>query len=134
VEISRPTAAATTNGRVNARHRAAATRPYRIIDGSAPQDGAFPRGRVDRIRPNRTFARAVAYLDCEKRYILCAAGLGVGDRLLSVRVQKSARGTRCRCALPVGTVLAQLRLRPGVASRGRSAGTAVSLMPKRAKR
>lgn len=124
------------HGRITSRRRGGAhKRRYRRIDFRRDKDG-IP-GRIAEIEydPNRSARIAlVHYADGEKRYILHARGLQVGDEIVS--------GSGCEPRLgnclplkevPLGTVVHAVELVPGKgAQMARSAGAAVQVVAKEA--
>ena len=83
--------------------------------------------------PNRNARIALLhYYDGEKRYILAAAGLKVGD------VVQSGQGSEIRVGnalplryIPVGTTVHNVELKPGAGAKmGRGAGAAIQLIAK----
>jgi large subunit ribosomal protein L2 len=83
--------------------------------------------------PNRSaFISLLHYADGEKRYILYAAGLKVGDKLLSGPEAEIAVGNALPLVnIPVGTAVHNLELRPGKGGQVvRSAGNSAQLLSK----
>jgi large subunit ribosomal protein L2 len=122
------------HGRVTSRRRGGGhKRRYRKIDFRRDKDG-IP-GRVAEIEydPNRS-ARIVLihYADGEKRYILHARGLKVGDRIVSGPGAEPRLGNCLTLReVPLGTVVHAVELIPGKgAQMARSAGTAVQVVAK----
>src|ERR671925_1143083 len=74
-----------THGRVTSRHRGGgAKRRYRKIDFLRRKDGVPAKVAAIEYDPNRSAHIALLhYADGEKRYILAAEGLKVGDRVES---------------------------------------------------
>jgi len=106
-------------------------RRYRIIDFR--RDKAGIPGRVASIEydPNRSaFIALIIYRDGEKRYMIAAHGLSVGNTVLSgseapVQVGNALPLSR----IPVGTTVHNVELNPGQGARlARSAGAEVQLM------
>ena len=121
-------------GRITVRHRGGANRrKYRVID--------FKRDKLDMAAevltieydPNRSaFIALVQYEDGEKRYILAANGLKVGD---TVRSGADADIKPSNCLplqnIPVGTFIHNIELYPGKGGQlVRSAGNMAQLMGK----
>lgn len=121
-----------SRGRMTARRRGGGhKRRYRIIDFRRDKVG-IP-GRVASIEydPNRSaFIALIVYRDGEKRYMIAAHGLNVGDTVLSgsdapVQVGNALPLSR----IPVGTTVHNVELNPGQGARlARSAGAEVQLM------
>ena len=119
-------------GRMTARRRGGGhKRRYRIIDFR--RDKAGIPGRVASIEydPNRSaFIALIIYRDGEKRYMIAAHGLSVGNTVLSgseapVQVGNALPLSR----IPVGTTVHNVELNPGQGARlARSAGAEVQLM------
>jgi large subunit ribosomal protein L2 len=72
------------------------------------------------------------YLDGEKRYIICPAGLQVGDKLQNGRDAEIRVGNALPLRyIPVGTTVHAVELKPGSGAKlGRGAGTAIQLIAK----
>src|SRR5213082_535210 len=72
-------------GRMTSRHRGGGHKQrYRIIDFKRNKDGVPAKVAAIEYDPNRNARLALLhYLDGEKRYVLAAAGVKVGDRLQS---------------------------------------------------
>ena len=125
-----------SRGRMTARRRGGGhKRRYRIIDFRRDKNGV--PGRVASIEydPNRSaFIALIVYRDGEKRYMIAAHGLNVGDTVLSgndapVQVGNAMPLSR----IPVGTTVHNVELNPGQGARlARSAGAEVQLMSRAA--
>jgi large subunit ribosomal protein L2 len=92
-------------------------------------------GRIEAIEydPNRSARIAlVCYLDGERRYILAAAGLKVGDTVVSgERVEVRAGNAMRLAGIPLGTLVHNVELAPGGGGKmARAAGAGVQLMAK----
>ena len=121
-----------SRGRMTARRRGGGhKRRYRIIDFCRDKDGV--PGRVASIEydPNRSaFIALIVYRDGEKRYMIAAQGLGVGDTVMSgadapVKIGNALPLSR----IPVGTTVHNVELNPGQGARlARSAGAEVQIM------
>src|SRR5438105_3583539 len=115
-------------GFITARHRGGGhKRMYRIIDFRRHDKDGVP-GLVTHIEydPNRSARIALLqYADGEKRYIVAPEGLAVGDRLQSGKGSDIRPGNALALrAIPVGTVVHAVELRPGSGPKlARSAGT-----------
>lgn len=122
------------HGRVTSRRRGGGhKRRYRKIDFRRDKDG-IP-GRVAEIEydPNRSARIAlIHYADGEKRYILHARGLKLGDRIVSGPGAEPRLGNCLTLReVPLGTVVHAVELVPGKgAQMARSAGTAVQVVAK----
>jgi len=103
-------------GRITCRHVGGGhKRKYRIID--------FKRNRLNDVAevltveydPNRTCRIAlIQYADGEKAYILCPAGLGVGDKVESGdKVAPKPGNATALKNVPLGTAIHNIELRPG---------------------
>ena len=121
------------NGRITSRHKqAGAKKLYRIID--------FKRNKFDipgtvsaiEYDPYRNCRIAlITYADGDKRYILQAKELNVGDK-----IQSSAEGLDIKAGnamklknIPIGTIVHNVELKPGKGGQMvRSAGTSAQLM------
>jgi len=123
-------------GRLTMRHRGGGhKRRYRLVD--------FKRNKFDvnaevvsiEYDPNRTSRIALLkYTDDEKRYIVCPAGLAVGDVLVSssnTQVDIKPGNAMKLEYMPLGTVIHNIELTPGNgAQMARSAGNWGQLMAK----
>lgn len=122
------------HGRVTSRRRGGGhKRRYRKIDFRRNKDG-IP-GRVAEIEydPNRSARIAlIHYADGEKRYILHARGLKVGDSIVSGPGAEPRLGNCLPLReVPLGTVVHGVELIPGKgAQMARSAGAAVQVVAK----
>ena len=121
-------------GRMTSRHRGGGHKQrYRLIDFKRNKDGVPAKVAAIEYDPNRNARIALLhYFDGEKRYILAAAGLNVGD------VVQSGQGSEIRVGnalplryIPVGTVVHNVELKPGAGAKmGRGAGAAIQLIAK----
>ncbi len=122
-------------GRITVRHRGGgAKRRLRIIDFKRDKFDIPARVASIEYDPNRSARIALLhYADGEKRYILAAEGLRVGDTLISSRnaVEVRVGNAMPLRYIPLGTQIHNLELNVG---RGgqlvRSAGTSAQLMAK----
>jgi large subunit ribosomal protein L2 len=132
---SRPgTGGRNAHGRKTARHRGAGhKRRYRGVDFRREKDGVPAKVASVEYDPNRNARIALLhYADGEKRYIIAAAGLKVGDSL------QSGHGSEIRVGnamplryIPVGTTVHNVELKPGAGGKiGRGAGAAIQLIAK----
>ena len=121
-------------GRITTRHRGGGhKRQYRIIDFKRNKIGIPGKVQAIEYDPNRSSRIAlIAYIDGEKRYIICPVGLKVGDSVMSgpqadIRISNALPLT----AIPLGTQVHNIELQIG---RGgvmvRSAGASAQLMAK----
>jgi len=126
------------HGHISVRHRGGGEkRKYRIIDMKRDKVGV--PGKIDAIEydPNRSARIAlVRYEDGDKRYIIAANGMKVGDRVLSSPEAELFRGNALPLSeIPVGTQIHNIELQPGRgAQMVRSAGTSAQLMAKEGER
>ncbi len=116
-------------GRVSVRHRGGAhKRHYRVIDFRRDKDGIG--GRVERLEydPNRSAHIAlVLYADGERRYMIAAKGVGVGQEVMSGAQAPIRAGNNLPLRnIPVGTMLHCVELKVGGGAQlGRSAGASI---------
>lgn len=116
-------------GRISVRHRGGAhRRHYRLVDFRRDKDGV--PAVVERLEydPNRSAHIALLlYADGERRYVIAAKGVAVGQEILSgveapIRVGNSLPLRN----IPVGTIVHCIELKVGRGAQlGRSAGAAV---------
>jgi len=134
VEPKPRTGGRNTYGRTTSRHRGGGhKRQYRVVDFRRNKDGVPAKVAAIEYDPNRNARIALLhYRDGEKRYILAAAGVQVGD------VLQSGQGSEIRAGnalplryIPVGTVVHNVELKPGAGAKlGRGAGAAIQLVAK----
>ena len=122
------------SGKLTVRHRGGGhKRRYRTIDFKRDKIGIPGTVKAIEYDPNRSSRIAlVAYRDGEKRYILAAAGLNVGD---TVEAGPDAPIRPGNCLplrnIPAGTAVHNLELQAGRGGQlARSAGSSVQLMTK----
>lgn len=122
------------SGKLTVRHRGGGhKRRYRTIDFKRDKIGIPGTVKAIEYDPNRSARIAlVAYRDGEKRYILAAAGLNVGD---TVETGPDAPIRPGNCLplrnIPAGTAVHNLELQAGRGGQlARSAGSSVQLMTK----
>lgn len=123
-----------TNGRITVRGQGGRhKRYYRMVDFKRNKFGVEGKIEAFEYDPNRNVNIAlVSYPDGEKRYILAAQGLKVGDVVSSgeraeVRVGNSLKLKN----IPVGTAVHNVELQPGKGGQiGRSAGTSLAIQAK----
>lgn len=123
-------------GKITVRHRGGGhKRRYRIIDFRRDKDGIPAKVASIEYDPNRSARIALLhYVDGEKRYILAAEGLQVGEHLESGPEAPPKVGNCLPLSrVPLGTSVHSVELRPG---RGgnmcRSAGSSATLMAREA--
>jgi len=121
-------------GKLTVRHQGGGhKRRYRLIDFKRDKDGIAARVASIEYDPNRSARIALLhYRDGEKRYILAAVGLGVGDVIASGPQAEIRPGNALPLrAIPLGTSVHNVELQIG---RGgqlvRSAGAAAQVMAK----
>ena len=121
-------------GRKTARHRGGGHKQqYRIIDFKRNKDGVPAKVATIEYDPNRTCRIALLhYLDGEKRYILAAKDLKVGDTVQSGQGSDIRPGNALPLRyIPVGTVEHNVEFYPGGGGKmARSAGASVQLVAK----
>ena len=121
------------NGRITVRHQGGGHKQnYRVIDFKRnDKDGIA--AKVERIEydPNRTANIALlCYLDGERRYILAAKGMVVGQEVMSGADAPIKSGnSKVLRNIPVGSTIHCVELIPGKGAQiARSAGTSVQLL------
>jgi large subunit ribosomal protein L2 len=121
-------------GRITTRHQGGGhKRTYRLIDFKRNKDGIPAKVASIEYDPNRSARIALLhYVDGEKRYVLAAQGVKVGDRLVSGPGADIRPGNALPLAsIPVGTVVHAVELKPGAGAKmARSAGAGVQLLAK----
>ncbi|MFC1862326.1 50S ribosomal protein L2 [Thermodesulfobacteriota bacterium] len=121
-------------GRVTSRHRGGGhKRLYRIIDFKRNKDGIPARVATIEYDPNRSANIALLhYKDGEKRYILAALGLQVGDIVISGPGMEIQPGNAIPLKdIPLGTQIHNVELNAGHGGQiVRSAGNYAQLMAK----
>lgn len=137
LEPMKKSAGRNNTGRITVRHHGGGNRTkYRVID--------FKRDKVDmpatvatlEYDPNRSAHIALLqYEDGEKRYIIAAEGMKVGDTIMSGAEADIKPGNCLPFAnIPVGTVIHNIELYPGKGAQlVRSAGNQAQLMAKEGK-
>ena len=134
VAKGRERAGRNNKGRITMRHQGGGNkRRYRVIDFRRNKDGIPAKVAHIEYDPNRSARIALLhYADGEKRYILAPQGIAVGDMLQSGKGSDIRPGNALALrAIPVGTVLHAVELRPGAGAKmARSAGTSVQLVAK----
>jgi large subunit ribosomal protein L2 len=123
------TGARNSSGRLTTRHKGGGHKhKYRVVDFRRDKDGV--PGKVERLEydPNRTAHLAlVLYKDGERRYILAAKGLSVGDEVMSgAEAPIKAGNAMTFRSIPVGSSVHNIELKPGKGGQlARSAGASV---------
>jgi large subunit ribosomal protein L2 len=124
------------HGHVTCRHKGGGhKRFYRIVDFKRDKEAVPAKVASIEYDPNRTaFIALLHYADGEKRYILAAQGLKVGDTVTNHDEGQFNVGCCMRLkAMPLGSMIHNVELNPG---RGgqlvRSAGLSAQLMAKSA--
>ena len=134
VAPGRKRAGRNNKGRITMRHQGGGNkRRFRIIDFRRNKDGVPARVAHLEYDPNRSARIALLhYADGEKRYILAAQGVSVGDRLMSGSAAEIRPGNALPLAnIPVGTTVHAVELKSGAGAKmARSAGTGVQLVAK----
>ncbi|MCP4686316.1 MAG: 50S ribosomal protein L2 [bacterium] len=125
-------------GRITAYQRGGGhKRFYRIIDFKRNKHDIPARVASIEYDPNRSARIALLhYADGEKRYILAADGLNVGDQLMSGEKAEIQVGNAMPLArMPLGTQVHNIEMRPGKgAQMVRSAGSLAQLVAKEGKK
>ncbi|MES2771514.1 MAG: 50S ribosomal protein L2 [Pseudomonadota bacterium] len=120
------------NGHITTRHQGGGHKQhYRLIDFKRSKDGVV--GKVERLEydPNRSANIAlVCYADGERRYIIAAKGMVVGQQILSGSEAPIKSGNALPIRnIPVGTTIHCVEMIPGKGAQlARSAGTSVQLL------
>jgi large subunit ribosomal protein L2 len=123
------------HGRITVRFRGGGhKRRYRLVDFKRRAKFGIP-GVVERLEydPNRTaFIALVKYADGDLSYILAPQRLKVGDTVVSgERVDIKPGNAMPMAAIPVGTIIHNIELKPGAGGKlARAAGTFAQLVGK----
>jgi len=124
-------------GRITVRHRGGgAKRKYRIIDFKRDKDGIIGTVASIEYDPNRTANIAlINYADGEKRYIIAAKGLKVGDKIESGEKADIKVGNTLPLAnIPEGTMVHNVELKAGKGGQiARTAGSSVQILGREGK-
>jgi large subunit ribosomal protein L2 len=124
-------------GRITSRHRGGGhKRFYRIIDFKRDKIGMDSKVIAIEYDPNRSARIALLqFADGEKRYIIAADGVKVGEMLRSGSDSEIKVGNAMPLAnIPPGTFVHNIEMRPGKGGQmARSAGASVQLMAKEGK-
>ena len=121
-------------GRKTSRHRGGGHKQqYRVIDFKRNKDGVPAKVATIEYDPNRNCRIALLHFaDGEKRYILAAKNVNVGDTLQNGHGAEIRPGNALPMRyIPVGTVIHNVELYPGAGGKmARSAGASVQLVAK----
>jgi large subunit ribosomal protein L2 len=121
-------------GRKTSRHRGGGHKQqYRVIDFKRNKDGVPAKVATIEYDPNRNCRIALLHFaDGEKRYILAAKNVSVGDTLQNGHGAEIRPGNALPMRyIPVGTVIHNVELYPGAGGKmARSAGSSVQLVAK----
>ncbi len=127
----------TNTGRMSMRYTGGGhKRQYRIIDFKRDKFDIPAVVKTIEYDPNRSaFIALIAYKDGEKRYIIAAAGLTVGQEIINSETAAPEVGNTLPLSkLPLGTTIHNIELNPGRgAAICRSAGTHAQLTSKEGK-
>jgi len=132
LKFIRRKAGRSNSGRITVRHRGGGVkRMYRIVDFG--QDRLNQPAKVLALEydPNRTaFLALVQYSDQEKRYVIAAQGLRVGDEVVAGDKGEIKTGNRFPLKnVPVGTLVFNIELEPGRGGKMvRSAGSSARVL------
>jgi len=121
-------------GRMTARHKGGGHKKrFRTVDFKREKDGVPAKVASIEYDPNRNARIALLhYVDGEKRYIIAATGMAVGDMLQSGHGAEIRPGNAMALRyIPVGTIVHNVELKPGAGGKlGRGAGAAIQLVAK----
>lgn len=124
-------------GKLTVRHHGGGhKRQYRVIDFKRNKDGVPGRVATIEYDPNRSANIAlINYTDGEKRYIIAAKGLEVGQTIYSGDEADIKVGNALELKdIPVGTIIHNIELKPGKGGQlVRSAGTSAQVLGKEGK-
>lgn len=134
IEPLRKSGGRNNTGRITSRHRGGGhKRFYRVIDFKRDKTGMDASVEAIEYDPNRSSRIALLrYADGERRYIVAADGVRVGDVLRSGPDAEIKAGNAMPLAnIPAGTFVHNVEMRPGKGGQlARSAGMSVQLMAK----
>ncbi len=137
IEPLRKSGGRNNTGRITSRHRGGGhKRFYRVIDFKRDKTGMDAKVVAIEYDPNRSARIALLqYADGERRYIIAADGVGVGEVLRSGQDAEIKAGNTMPLAnIPAGTFVHNIEMRPGKGGQlARSAGMSVQLMAKEGK-
>jgi large subunit ribosomal protein L2 len=121
-------------GRITVRYRGGGhKRQYRVIDFKRDKVDIPARVATIEYDPNRSARIALLhYADGEKRYILAAVGMQVGDRVIASDSADIKPGNTLPLQkIPLGTIIHNVEMKVGKGGQlARSAGNSVQLMAK----
>jgi large subunit ribosomal protein L2 len=132
IETKHSTGGRNSYGCITSRFRGGGhKRHYRIIDFK--RDKREINGKIAALEydPNRSARLAlINYADGEKRYIIAAVGMKVGDSIIASATADIQIGNSLPLKkIPEGTTIHNIELRPGAGAKlGRSAGSMVQLV------
>jgi large subunit ribosomal protein L2 len=122
------------HGRITSRHRGGGHKQqYRLVDFRRNKNGIPATVATIEYDPNRNCRIALLHFhDGEKRYVLAAEGVQVGDVLQNGQGSEIRPGNALPLRyIPVGTVIHNVELRPGGGGKmARSAGARVQVVAK----
>ncbi len=134
LDTKKRTSGRNNHGQITIRHRGGGhKRHYRIIDFKRDKVGIPGKVATIEYDPNRSARIAlVNYADGEKRYIIAAAGLQVGQEILSGPEADILTGNALPIKnIPLGTQVHNIELKPGKGGQmARSAGSFAQLVAK----
>jgi large subunit ribosomal protein L2 len=116
LESKKSHAGRNNTGRITTRHHGGGVRQhYRLIDFKRDKQGIPAKVVALEYDPNRTaYIALLQYVDGEKRYILAPLNLNVGDSVIASDEADIKPGNTLRLkAIPVGTLIHNIELRPG---------------------
>jgi large subunit ribosomal protein L2 len=127
-------AARNNHGQITMRHIGGGhKRRYRLVDFKRDKVEVAAKVVAIEYDPNRTCRIALlSYVDGSKAYIIAPIGLNVGDTVLSSdKADIKAGNSLSLSAIPVGTILHNIEVRPGKGGQlARGAGVGASLVAK----
>ncbi|MFH1036875.1 MAG: 50S ribosomal protein L2 [Patescibacteria group bacterium] len=132
LSLRRKAGRSTSSGRITVRHQGGGVkRLYRIIDFG--QEKINVPGKISAIEydPNRTsFIGLVEYNDGDKRYVILAKNLNVGDSVICADNTELKIGNRTKLKnIPIGTEVYNIEIEPGKGGKlVRGAGTAAKVI------
>lgn len=125
------------SGKMTLRHRGGGhKRRYRVIDFKRDKEGIPGTVKTVEYDPNRSaYIALIAYVDGEKRYIICPDGLSVGDSIMSGSKATPQIGNSLYLSqIPLGSEIHCIEMTPGRgAALARSAGTNGVMMSREGK-